>query len=301
MINPELFSTVNQTSETWIIWWAMLIINISILLISIIGFGFMYKKTKKEFLSINRIAYFSVFLCIFMLQVFIFAPLISLPIPFSFDSITVIAVGFLFGPIEGIIFGQVADTLRVFIHGWSYGILPGTMYPLIGLISGIAGIIYHNKKTASTWTLTIWFQAIVILFLIALIPAIFGLNHYWDNINNNGMFSSESWLYPIISSSIIAISVVVMLSIMEVLFYWFLKSENKREDLFMFVLLTIAAFADRGMELVIRPFTQFFTGYETIYWVALLTRVISTTYLVPTVALTSYGMIKAFQTAMNIK
>lgn len=291
---------VNQSALTWHIWWAMFLTMMAILVIAIIGFAIYYIKTNKKFLTVNKIAYFAVFLCIFMIQAFIFAPLLSLPIPFSFDSISVIAVGFMFGPIEGILFGQVADTLRVFIHGWGYGPLPGTMYPMIGLIAGISGLIYQRKKNPSLWTSIVLFQLIMLIILVCSVPAVYGLGKVWDNIIVNNMYGGAS-AGAITTMSVVGVSIAIMIVIMEGLFFWFLTSENKSQDLFLLLLLTITALADRGMELIIRPFTQYFTGYEHYYYVSLLTRLISSTYLVPTVAITSFAMIKTLVVTMNIK
>lgn len=294
----------NHNSITWSIWGLLTGLLLFVLIASIIFFSINYIKNNKKFLTIKKVAYLSIFLGMFIVQAFCFKPFLELPIPFSFDSIWVIAVAFIFGPLEGIMFGWIADSLRVLINGWTYQLLPSLMYPIIGLIAGITGYIYSNKDTINRKTMIISFQFLMVTVFLITIPALLGINYLWDNITINNVFdqhygySGISKIATIITTLIV---VIIIFILMEVIFVWFIRSEKRKEDLLLFMLLSISAFADRGMELVIRPFTQYFSGYEQIYWVSLITRMISTTYLVPTVALTSFWLVKASRFAMNIE
>ncbi len=292
----------NQNPTTWTIWGIMTGTFLLIIIAAIIYFIYYYKKNDKKFLTVNKIAYMSIFLTFFIIQAYIFAPFIRIPVPFSFNSIWVIAVAFLFGPLEGMIFGWVADTLGVVINGYSYELLPSLIYPMIALIAGITGIIYFSDKGVSKNQAIIMFQSVIILLFVLLVPSMIYLSHNWDAIVNNKAYGGP-YSGPGIEviMSIVITSFVVMGLIMEGLFFWYLKSEDKRGDLILFAVLCISALAERGTSLIIRPFSQFFAGYESIYTISLLTRIMSTTYLVPTVALTSFAVVKYSQMAINIK
>ena len=293
---------VNQNPTTWAIWGILTTAFLLIIVSAIIYFIFYYRRKNKNFLTVNKIAYMSIFLTFFTIQTYLFAPLIKLPIPLSFNSIWVIAVAFLFGPLEGMLFGWVADTLGVIINGYSYELLPSLIYPMIALIAGITGLIYFSDKGITKNQSIIMLQVVILLLLIILVPSMIYLSSHWDEIINNkthGHHYSGPGIEVIMP--IVITSFIVMSLITEGLFFWFLKVEDKKTDLILFTVLCISAFAERGISLMIRPFSQYFSGYEVIYTVSLLTRIISTTYLVPTVALTSFAVIKFSQIAIKIK
>lgn len=277
-----------HTPLTWTIWGILTATLLLITVLSLVVFGILYKKSKREILSINRIAYFSIFLSLFLIQSIIMMPLIKLPIPFSFNSIIVIAVGFIYGPIEGIVFGLVADSLKTLINGWTYQILPSLIYPIIGLTAGLAGMIYKSELKIGKITSMILFQFLAIILLISLFPAIYGITIIDKNINKT--------TYAIFTG----IFVVTTLIMMEATFGYFIY-KDKGANLLLFTLLFVTAFSDRFLELIVTPFNQYFTGFETNYIVALSTRLISTTYLIPTVTITSFLLIKGSYLAMEVK
>lgn len=292
--HPWLPAENNHNDLTWTIWGIMFGVAIFILLSSIIYFAWRYKKDEKKFLTSKKVIYMSIYLGFFIIHSYFLRALMDLPIPFAFESVWVITVAFIYGPLEGILFGWVADSLRVILNGWAYGLLPSLMYPLVGLISGIAGYIYRNKENISKNQTIIYFQIMMGIVILGSIPAMFGVHYYWGELDGKGM--SESAFLGITIPT-----VVLMFALMEGIFFWLIKTKNKKDDLLLFMILSLAALSDRGMELVIRPFTQYFTGYDQIYSIALITRIISSVYLIPTVALASYGIVKVTYIAWDIK
>jgi hypothetical protein len=51
-------------------------------------------------------------------------------------GITIMIVGFIMGPLEGIIFGIITDSFSVLINGWAPLFLFAIQYPFIGMLSG---------------------------------------------------------------------------------------------------------------------------------------------------------------------
>ncbi len=289
----------NQNALTWGIWAAMFTIFFLIIISTIIISAYFYRKKNKQFLTLKKIIIFSIYLSIFLIQSFIFSPLLKLPIPFSFDSITTIVIGFIYGPLEGILFGWVADTSRVFINGWAYSPLASLMYPMIGIISSIVGIIYREKNEMNKFTSLILSQVIMFIMFVFFIGISLGLMKVIPDGTNN---SSNPDSKPINTNTLLiwTISITSTLFIfMElfILFTWFKNSG----DLYLISLLLLIVIADRGLELIIRPFTEYFSGRELNYTVSLYTRLLSTTYLVPIVTLTSFVLLKTtnYATKMN--
>lgn len=107
-------------------------------------YSFSYKKSGREFLTIRKVTLLSVFFSIFLIQAFItrVASSSANVMKFNLDIITIILVGFLIGPLEGILYGFITDSLRVLIVGWNYQILSMMSFPLMGLISGYMGDMY---------------------------------------------------------------------------------------------------------------------------------------------------------------
>ena len=62
------------------------------------------------------------------------------------DSVTIIVIGFMFGPLEAMVYGALADIVGVLISGSAPMFLYALKYPLVGLISGSFGMLYRYKK-----------------------------------------------------------------------------------------------------------------------------------------------------------
>lgn len=286
-----------HTPLTWTIWAILIVLSLTFIILGIVLSVIIYRKTDRKFLTANKITLMASFMAFFLVQAFIMSPLLKLPVPFSIDSITTIAVGFIFGPLEGILFGWVADSLRVLINGWSYQFLPSLMYPMIGLIAAIFGLLYRWRNEIPNWLSILLFQAVILTMVILLIP----LSSCLVSFANSNLDAGDSYLDKIVNyktPGIIAACLTLIFT--EIAFSCFYIFKWDKRDLWLFVLVLLAAFSDRAMEIVIRPFTQYFTGYETIYVVGLYTRLLSSTYLIPSVALTSFILIKASAYALGI-
>ncbi len=280
----------NHTPLTWTIWAILTITLLTFIVLGIVWSIMSYKKNNKPFLTIDKIAIFGTFLSFFIVQAFVTSPLLKLPIPFSIDSITTIAVGFMFGPLEGILFGWVADSLRVLINGWNYQFLPALMYPTIGLIASVFGILYRKYEEIPNWLSMVLFQTVIVTIVLILIPMDYFLVEFGRKqlagLDDKYLGELMTYQLPMLISSII------MLFALEGIYASFYIFKWDKKDMFLLLILVLTAFADRTMELVIRPFTQYFTGYETIYVVGLYTRILSSSYLIPSVAIASMALIK---------
>jgi uncharacterized membrane protein len=64
------------------------------------------------------------------------------------DSVMIIAIGFIFGPLEAMVFGSLADIIGTLMTGFMPLPIYALKYPLIGLMAGVAGDFYKsNIKT----------------------------------------------------------------------------------------------------------------------------------------------------------
>src|ERR1051325_2279569 len=90
-----------------------------IIIFALIYYFFKYKKEKRKALTIYKIPIFAFFYGIFLLQAFLtrIIPQAADFIPFSFDDATIVATGILFGPIEAIVYGAIADLSRTLLNG----------------------------------------------------------------------------------------------------------------------------------------------------------------------------------------
>lgn len=293
MINdftPRFTAVPNYTPLTWSVWGVLTTIMLLIIVFVSIWQALSYKKKGKSFLTVRKITIFSTFLALFLIQAFLTKSLLKLPIPFSVDSITTIAIGFIFGPLEGILFGWVADSLRVLINGWSYQFLPSLMYPMIGLIAGLFGLLYNHKGEINKWKSILILQVAIISLFTFMLPLEYMLL--------NGFMGSkdiDKKFYATLSTTI------GTLLLMEGLFLYVILNKVEKKEMFLLMLIIVVAYADRIMELIIRPFTQYFSGYESNYGIALFTRMLSSTYLIPSVSLASFVLIKTTFYVMNTK
>ncbi len=274
---------------TWTIWSILTITLLTFIVLGIVWSIMNYRKNKKPFLTIDKIAIFGTFLSFFIVQAFVTSPLLKLPIPFSIDSITTIAVGFMFGPLEGILFGWVADSLRVMINGWSYQLLPSLMYPTIGLIASVFGILYRKYEEIPNWLSMVLFQTVIVTIVLIIIP----MDYFLVEFGHKQLEAGDNYIDKLVSYQLpMLLAAIATLLFLEGLYASFYIFKWDKKDMFLLLTLVLTAFADRTMELVIRPFTQYFSGAETIYVVGLYTRILSSSYLIPSVAIASMALIK---------
>lgn len=282
--------TPNHTPLTWEIWSLLTIISLTYLIIGIITSIIGYRKSNREFLTIQKVTILALFLAIYIVQIIIFKFINdATSINFSFNSITTITVGFICGPLEGILFGWVADSFKVLINGWGYQFLPSLLYPMIGLTSALFGMIYWKKNNISNLHSIIIFESITFILLLLFFPLEFILISFIEikkATNDNNLWFSISMT-------------IIMFILIQLLMIYVYSNKLKGTDIFLLTIVLVISFSERMIELVIRPFTQYFSGYEADYGIALYTRIISSTYLIPSTAITSFLLIKATMYAME--
>ncbi len=290
-------SADNQNALTWSVWGILTFTLLILLILGIVWSIINYRKTNRSFLTVGKITIFASYLAFFLIQAFVTSPLLKLPIPFSIDSITTIAIGFIYGPLEGILFGWVADSLRVLLHGWTYQFLPSLMYPMIGLIAALFGILYKKYEELPNWSVVVIFQVAILSMVIIMVP----LDMFLSAFGQAQLDPADKYLNNLNNAVIpVAIFATISLIMMEGMFASIYIFKLSKKDIVLILMLFMTAYADRIFELVIRPFTQYFTGYETVYLVSLYTRILSSTYLIPCVTIASWALVKTSLYTMGI-
>ncbi len=300
--NPKL----NRNFIDWVSWAALVFSSYFSIFFTIFFYLRIYNKENINIFTIKKITIFSLFFSIFMIQAFItrIMPEIGDLIPFSLDSITVMTIGFLFGPIEAIIFGFAADFARTLINGWTYQILAGSIFPIIGMISGIFGRKFQkinsdlninnlnedfiktkkiDKTILSNKIFNIFiFHTILFLFLVLNIYAIkYSLNNN-KNIEINFIIISTSILIFFVES---------------IYFYIFFK---KSEDLNLILLILVSVVLSRAVTgFLIRPFSMYFY-YGLPFKSEIIKRVVTSSYLIPSKIIVLYFVLKASINSINL-
>ncbi len=276
--------TPNHTTLTWGIWGIILSIFLLSLIISV---GILYwklYKDKKQLFTIKKVVFFATFLSISLILTFI-ESLIGTEFHISLDYIVPITVGFLYGPLEGIFFAWTADTLNVLIHGWSYSILSSTLLPMIGLISGIFGILYEKIKDNGKEILlsTIIVQLSIVFCLLTLISMLIV-----------SIFTNLTLLDPndkiIMYYMFFSISIILFILLETVYFYFLYKKDKK--NLLLFSLVLVTTIISRTLGSVVTPFQGYFAGFSSNYLISLLSFILHSSYVIPLEALISYFFIK---------
>ena len=150
---------------------------------------FEFEKLKK----VSNIAILGLLLSLRIILQFVGS--ISLgPTTLSFTWITLIVVGFIFGPFIGLMFGVIADLLGYVLHPgvymWEYAI----QEPLICFVAGIIGFIYFNYKSKK-WLDFIIFEVFLIVFTtVALVVALIEHPDMSQAIGKSTRTSSASFL-----------------------------------------------------------------------------------------------------------
>ena len=258
----------------------------AILIAVFLAYVWYYKIKKRQVFSTKKIVIYGAFFAIFLIQNAIWIPLSHLPvIPWSMDSVTVIAIGFLFGPLEAMVYGLIADIFGALISGWAPLPIYMLKYPITGLVSGVLGDVYKSKFKIKDSYSFVLLQVIIAIFVIT--PIVI-MNTNQEALDESGV--SEALVY---SAAAISFVLFEMLGI-----YFFKKKDNKQFMLFVFVAL--AAVISR---IVTGWLIQ--TMADTYYWgypfeISLLARIITSSYLTPATALISYGIISSSFYAMKV-
>ncbi len=279
-----------QTPLMITVWSIMTITLLSVIMSAIVLNILFNEKYKKGVFTPKKVTILATFLSILIIQTLVDVYIPSFPGMPSFESMTTISVGFLFGPIEGILFGWISDTLIVLIHGWGYQILPGLMMPTIGLIAGMFGMAYNAKgEELSKWKTIVAFQFILILLAMLMILTSLTIT----DVVGQG-YDSDPWYNPDVDKlKIIApISCSITLLIMEIIFGTMLFKKADIKDISLITFILFIATFERMLELTVRPFSQVFFYSERIYLIEFYVRLMRTSYLIPSVTIASFALIK---------
>lgn len=251
------------------------------------------KKTEYQIFTPRKVAILSTFLAILIVQTLIDVYVPSFPGMPSFESMTTIAVGFIFGPIEGIIFGWTADALIVLLHGWTYQILPGMMMPMFGLIAGLMGMLFRNKDSLSKWKSIVIFQVtMIILMIIMLVTSLTIVDVVGDYRVHEDGSTGYGYIDAKKASIIAPISCSVSIVILEIIFFVMLYKKVASKDIYLITLLLVCAILERTIELVVRPFSQAYYYSYLNYFIEFYIRLLRSSYLIPCVSITTYALIK---------
>ncbi len=263
--------------------WFTMTISIFVILVSAIVINMVWNKSyKKGVFTTKKITIFATFLAILLIQTLIDVYMPSLPGMPSFESMTTITIGFLFGPIEGILFGWIADSFIVLMHGWSYQMLPALMMPLIGLVAGLMGMLYRNRNEMKKWqSITIFQITLVILMLIMLVTSL-------TIVDVAGGAKDDMDKLAIMAPITCSIAILIL----EGIFFYLLYKKVEANDFYLLTLIMLTAVSERTVELIVRPFSQAYYYTHMEYFVEFYIRLLRSSYLIPSVTIASYVLIK---------
>lgn len=274
-----------------LIWWILFLFFAFIIIFALIYYFIIYKKQGRKALTIYKIPIFAFFYGIFLLQAFLtrIIPQVGDFIPLSFDDATIVTTGLLFGPIEAIVYGAIADLSRTLLNGWVPLPLPFLIFPFTGLIAGILGESYRNQKRNLSIKTQFWiFQIALLSFLVICFTLVYFLGQTGEEEN----FLKNSLLILLIISPIFII-------LLEFLFFYIYK--YKKENLGLLVYLTVIFIIVRIFTgFIIRPYSQFY-AFDIPFKLEFYERVFSSTYLVPSKIFITFLFIISCNYAMKLK
>lgn len=200
----------------------------------------------------------------------------------SFEVSTVVVVAFLFGPLEAMIFGFVADSLGVFISGSGpWMLFYAIQYPITALIAGSFADIFYRQENKEKISKHIYF-AIYHLLIALLVALSFTAPYYGVEINNGEL----PWA-AVISSCVISIV------LLEAIFIFLIRKENSI-NIMLITLLFATFFINRIINgYLISSIGESFlwgNGWET-YPSILLLDIFKSSYLIPINTLLTFGLI----------
>ncbi|BDV02654.1 MAG: hypothetical protein HPAVJP_5430 [Candidatus Hepatoplasma vulgare] len=260
--------TSDYSSLDWAIWGIIVVSCSFLLLSSILFYFFKYRKEGTKILTIEKLPIFGMFLAIFIFQAYItrVIPHTNEIIPFSMDDLTIVSIGFLYGPIEAIFFGAIADTTRTLINGWGFQIIAFFILPITGLISGYFGRMYKNKSINDKGSAESFIMKTNLLYISFL-----ALTFTWLLFFVEDLRLEVSFIYLGINLFFIIIFMIWM----------FLLLKNKKyRDLSLIFFISLAIIIARVITgYVIRPYSQYF--YFNYNWLGEINlRIASSSYLI---------------------
>ncbi len=284
-----------------IIIWLTLTLSMLVLLISAIVICLIKNRgTDKKIFTTKKITIFATFLAILMIQTAIDVYMPNLPGMPSFESATTITIGFMFGVVEGVTFGWIADTTIVLMHGWTYQILPALMMPMIGMMAGLVRVFYDKsinkeqinestnseaevvalgKGKKSNFKIIVVFQSIVITMMLLMLITSTTL----ITVIGNTKYDELQIIAPI--------TCVVTIVLMEIIFYYLMYKGTNDNDLKLLIAALCVAILERTLEITVRPFSQHYY-YSINYFVEFYIRILRSSYLIPSVTIASFVLIR---------
>ncbi|BAC43837.1 ECF transporter S component [Malacoplasma penetrans] len=181
----------------------------------------------KIFSSVNSIAILAVLIALrLVLQKFsIFIPAFSLSISLAWTPL--IIIGWIYGPIFGLVSGIVTDSLALLMSKSTWFWLYAIQEPMLGLIASLFGYAYRlltNKNNPNKIWSFIFFQTILLIFSsICIYILIFKVS---TDIRFEGKSSLEKFLYSN-SKWVILSSIIFFAVCMETLALVFFKKFSK--------------------------------------------------------------------------
>ncbi|BDV03676.1 MAG: hypothetical protein HPPSJP_3970 [Candidatus Hepatoplasma scabrum] len=274
-----------------VIWWILFLSFASIIIFALIYYFILYKKQNRKAITIYKIPIFAFFYGIFLFQAFLtrIIPQAADLIPLSFDDATIVATGILFGPVEAIIYGAIADLSRTLLNGWVPLPLPFLIFPFTGLVAGVLGENYRNRKKDLNIKTQFWIFQIALFSFLAIC---FILVYFLGQQGEEQEFLKNSLLVLVIISPIFIV-------LLELLFFYVYK--YKKENLMLLVYLTIIFIIARIFTgFIIRPYSQFY-AFNIPFKLEFYERLFSSTYLVPSKIFVTFLFIVACNYAMKLK
>ncbi len=205
---------------------------------------FLFPYYPKKFLATTS---FMVLLAL-MLALRIVLQFFSLPVPafgfkISISWLPIYVVGFFFGPVVGMFFGFLSDTINYLIHGgvwfWMYAI----QEPVVGLVSGILGSLYFmSKKDTNSLMFKISWRLMIYGFAFFCVYSIFSS---LDLIQKGTFYGSKGIDNDFILAIVIACMMLFFLIVIEILnAYYFkrykkFKKNNNIYKLFIYTLIAV--------------------------------------------------------------
>ena len=243
---------------------------------------FQYRKNERNFITVKKMIIMSIFFSIFMLQSLFtrFFDHVGV-IAWSLDSVTVVVIGLLFGPLEAMFYGAIADPTRVLINGWDFQALPMLFYPLMGLLSGYAGDLRKKKSELSPKTNMILTQIPIIIILVT------GFALYPLLKSNGNKNAAPATIYGSIASIII----------LETIFIYFFVKKKEMTLMSYVIILTVVNRYIFGV--ILRSYTQYYFYGNNLPW-GMASRILTSTYLVPSTAFVVYTFTEISEHAINI-
>ena len=247
----------------------MIVFFTALIIISIATLAYIYRRKGRKVFTVKKMTIMSMFLTIFIIQTAIGIPFSGGPFKmFSFEIVTILAVGFLFGPLEGMMYGMTSGWVGMLIGGYFQLMLFGFIKPLAGLMAGLAGYAYvSSKKRENNLKNAIVFQLSIIL--VTLLPFLTFL-----------FLSNTS-----VSLTVALITALVSFTLMQILFFVSLRKEkeDKGEWLTLITVIVVLTILYRALSIYLYSYAVHYY-YSIDLRIAFLDRIITSSYLVPSTA-----------------